>query len=273
MDLEDFIVEELIESVDGLNFILRHFHINIGSDAELDPIISDRQRRFPDWNQELIEKSKVIAIGAGGLGSVCIPQFQRLGVRNIMIVDSDRIELSNLNRQSFSMDMVKKSKVVGIAENILRDAYQPMSVDGYECTIETLNVDIINEYNPDLILCLVDNDETRYYVSESFPSFPQIHCGITEEADQGFIFVQESEAANFSFFKPKDEAQEELENLENLTYAQAVWPLHIITGLVTFIGNNILQHKSIPWNHFQFNFSENAFLKAGFVRSSKRTSK
>ena len=50
------------------------------------------------WNQEVIENQVCLCLGIGGIGSnVCI-QLLRLGVKKIIIVDYDKVDLSNINR-------------------------------------------------------------------------------------------------------------------------------------------------------------------------------
>ena len=43
--------------------------------------------------------ARVLVIGAGGLGSSSIPYLAAAGVGNLGIVDFDRVELADLNRQ------------------------------------------------------------------------------------------------------------------------------------------------------------------------------
>lgn len=59
----------------------------------------DRQARlFGDRGQLLLKHTKVGVIGAGGAGSVILEHLARLGVGEIVVVDPDRVELSNLAR-------------------------------------------------------------------------------------------------------------------------------------------------------------------------------
>ncbi|WP_422935807.1 ThiF family adenylyltransferase [Sinomonas sp. P47F7] len=59
----------------------------------------DRQARlFGDRGQEILKNLKVGVIGAGGAGSIIIENLVRLGVGELVVVDPDRIEPSNLPR-------------------------------------------------------------------------------------------------------------------------------------------------------------------------------
>jgi molybdopterin/thiamine biosynthesis adenylyltransferase len=59
----------------------------------------DRQARlFGDRGQQVLAQLKVGVIGAGGAGSLIIEQLARLGVGELVVIDPDRIEASNLSR-------------------------------------------------------------------------------------------------------------------------------------------------------------------------------
>jgi len=78
-----------------------------------------------------LSASSVGIAGAGGLGSNVAMALARAGVGHILIVDFDRIEGSNLNRQYYFKDQIGEYKVEAIRENIER------AVDG--CHVELLN--------------------------------------------------------------------------------------------------------------------------------------
>lgn len=56
--------------------------------------------------------------GAGGLGSNVAVHLVRSGIKNLTIADFDLIEPSNLNRQFYFKDQIKKPKVEALAENL-----------------------------------------------------------------------------------------------------------------------------------------------------------
>lgn len=69
--------------------------------------------------QKRLHSSHVAVIGAGGLGGQILSCLARVGVGNLTIVDSDRFEESNLNRQAFSdVHSLGSSKVGVVAERI-----------------------------------------------------------------------------------------------------------------------------------------------------------
>ena len=71
--------------------------------------------------QSKIINSRVLIVGAGGLGCPIIDNLSRAGIKNIGIIDHDKVSLSNLHRQSiydlndigkFKVEIVKKIKKI-----------------------------------------------------------------------------------------------------------------------------------------------------------------
>ncbi|WP_434284399.1 tRNA threonylcarbamoyladenosine dehydratase [Clostridium botulinum] len=69
---------------------------------------------------EKLNKSKIVVLGVGGVGSFVIEALVRSGVGNITIVDNDTIDITNINRQIHAnLNTVGKSKVEVMKERIL----------------------------------------------------------------------------------------------------------------------------------------------------------
>ncbi|AJD30364.1 tRNA threonylcarbamoyladenosine dehydratase [Clostridium sporogenes] len=101
---------------------------------------------------EKLNKSKVVVLGVGGVGSFVIEALVRSGVESIAIVDNDTIDITNINRQIHAnLNTVGKSKVEVMKERIL--SINP------RCNVKTHQV-FINEDN---ISEIVDKD-TDYVV-------------------------------------------------------------------------------------------------------------
>jgi len=70
--------------------------------------------------KETLSKKTVGIAGAGGLGSNAAVSLARSGIGKLIIVDFDRIEKSNLNRQYYFLDQIGMKKVDALKENIFR---------------------------------------------------------------------------------------------------------------------------------------------------------
>lgn len=66
--------------------------------AATDPTFDRQSRLFGDRGQAVLRRQKVGVIGAGGAGSLVIEYLARLGVGHLVVIDPDRIEISNLPR-------------------------------------------------------------------------------------------------------------------------------------------------------------------------------
>ncbi|MCH8103729.1 MAG: molybdopterin-synthase adenylyltransferase MoeB [Chloroflexi bacterium] len=110
--------------------------------------------------------SKVLIVGAGGLGSPVAMYLALAGVGTIGIVDFDIVELSNLQRQILHQNKdVGVRKVVSARETL--QAYNPdVNVILHEEPIDSTNaMDIIPNY--DIIVNGADNFPTRYLVNDA----------------------------------------------------------------------------------------------------------
>jgi molybdopterin-synthase adenylyltransferase len=116
--------------------------------------------------QMLLAKSKVVIIGAGGLGSPAALYLAAAGVGKIGIVDSDIVDISNLQRQIlYSNKDVGKYKVTS-AQKKLQGLNPEIEAIGYKKRVSAKNINnIINGY--DLVINAVDNLETRYLVNDA----------------------------------------------------------------------------------------------------------
>ena len=116
--------------------------------------------------QRKIIQSRVLIVGAGGLGSPSAVYLALAGVGTIGIVDFDVVDLSNLQRQVLHHnDDVGRPKVQSARDNLL--AYNPdIDVVLHETRLESHNaVEIIGQY--DLVINGADNFATRYLVNDA----------------------------------------------------------------------------------------------------------
>jgi len=115
--------------------------------------------------QKKILSSKVLIVGAGGLGSPVAEFLSRAGVGTIGIVDNDKVSLSNLHRQSlYSTSDIGKSKVK-IAKKKIKKINYNTKVKIYKIRLNNINFKkIINDY--DCIVDGSDNFKTKFLIND-----------------------------------------------------------------------------------------------------------
>lgn len=141
-----------------------------------------RQILLPDVGgrgQEKLLNARVLIIGAGGLGSPCALYLASAGIGKIGIVDSDKVELNNLQRQILhSMKNIGKAKVESAKER-LTAINSDIEITVYNTRLTSVNImDIIEGY--DIVVDGSDNFPTRYLVNDAcvFSGKPLSHGGI-----------------------------------------------------------------------------------------------
>ena len=137
------------------------------TDSELERY--DRQiiiRGIGKEGQERLKKAKVVIAGAGGLGSAVSVYLAVAGVGTIRVIDHDRVELSNLNRQILHWDVdIGKSKVISAAEKLKR-LNPDVAVEAVDETITEASVSrLVAGF--DLIVDAMDNLPARLLLNKA----------------------------------------------------------------------------------------------------------
>jgi len=126
----------------------------------------ERQIVMPEWGeegQERLKNSKVLVAGAGGLGAAVLTYLAIAGVGRIRIIDGDKVELSNLNRQMLHTDKdIAKEKAVS-AKARLESLNPDIQIETVgEVITEDNAFDLVAEYP---IVDALDNLPTRYLLN------------------------------------------------------------------------------------------------------------
>lgn len=134
---------------------------------------SDAQRRYArhivlpevgQAGQERLLASKVLVIGAGGLGSAAIAYLAAAGIGKIGIVEPDRVELSNLQRQIlFETADIGRAKAASARDRV-QEVNPDCAVEIFEERITAQNANnLVRGF--DIVVDGSDNFETRFVVS------------------------------------------------------------------------------------------------------------
>ena len=115
--------------------------------------------------QKKISLAKVLIVGMGGLGCPVALYLSNLGIKNIGIIDHDKVNFSNLNRQIlFNSKDIGKFKVVQ-AKKILLKVNKQIKINVYKEKIIRENMqNILNKY--EIICDCSDNFNTRYLLND-----------------------------------------------------------------------------------------------------------
>lgn len=149
-----------------------------------------RQLLIENWDQEKLKKARVLIVGVGGLGGVSATYLAAAGVGHLRICDSDKVELSNLNRQIlFTSSDIDKPKAKLAAKRL--SALNP------DVIIETIS-DKLAAGNAhelasgcDLIIDGLDNHADRLILNRaSFDlGIPYIYAAVNEWQGQLSFFA------------------------------------------------------------------------------------
>ena len=129
--------------------------------------------------QEKLLSSKVLIVGAGGLGSPAALYLAAAGVGTIGIVDADKVNLTNLARQIIhTTDDVGVAKVVS-AEAKMRALNPDVNVKTYHQQIKANNIrQIIRKY--EFVIDATDNFPAKFLINDAcyFEKIPFCHAGV-----------------------------------------------------------------------------------------------
>lgn len=116
--------------------------------------------------QEKLLKGKALIVGTGGLGSPCALYLNAAGVGKIGIADSDKVDISNLQRQILHNTERIGTPKIESAKKTMNDLNPDSEIVTYNIRIKSENImDIIKDY--DIVVDCADNYATRYLVNDA----------------------------------------------------------------------------------------------------------
>jgi molybdopterin/thiamine biosynthesis adenylyltransferase len=143
-----------------------------GCESVLRCVGSEKQDRYsrlrviPWWDQDTLRRAKVLVVGAGALGNEIIKNLALLGVGQVLIIDFDVVEESNLSRSVLYLSSDEHKPKA----NVARDAAAKLNPD---CRFYALNADVRSQVGlglyrwADVVICGLDNREARLAVNRA----------------------------------------------------------------------------------------------------------
>ena len=204
--------------------------------------------------QKKIKNSRVLIIGMGGLGCPLLTYLASAGVGNLGIIDHDKVEISNLNRQTlFNLSDIGKFKVVQ-AKIKIDKIFRAIKVKKFTEKIVKKNIrKILKDY--EIICDGTDNFDTRYLINDECKKNKKIliSAAINKFDGQIFKFNFKKKGPCLRCFMPERPEQENNCGSEGifspvagiLGSLQANEVLKTILNLKDDLNNNILLFNAL----------------------------
>ena len=141
--------------------------------------------------QEKLKNSAVLLVGAGGLGSPLALYLAAAGIGKIGIIDFDKVDESNLQRQIIHGTSTLGKSKLSSARDRIKDLNPNVEVEGIEAALTSDNaLDIVKRF--DVVADGTDNFPTRYLVNDA--------CVLTGTPNvYGSIFRFEGQVSVFNY--------------------------------------------------------------------------
>ena len=172
--------------------------------------------------QERFKDAKITVIGCGGIGGETIEMLARMGIGELILVDEDAYDLSNLNRQTLATinDLgLVKSEVAAEKVRLINPYVKTTTFNEH---IDQTNIDKVIA-DSDIVIDALDNVLTRVIVSRKAKEkgIPYIHGAIHGTMGQITVFLPNSDKTYEEMFNlpsiDKELDDETIEALKNVT--------------------------------------------------------
>ena len=213
--------------------------------------------------QRRLMQSKVLLVGAGGLGSPVALYLAAAGVGTIGIVDGDTVSLTNLQRQVLHSTPDVGRPKVEVAKERIGVLNPDVRVETYECYLSEDNaMDLIRPY--DFIIDGTDNFATKYLVNDAcvMQDKPFSMGGINRYSGQ--LMTHVSGSACYRCLFPEPPAKQDVETCATvgvlgsiagmLGTVQATECIKYLAGVGQLLTNTLLAFDALTmqWNRFDF---------------------
>ena len=207
--------------------------------------VHDRQNIIDNWDQTALQNSKILCIGAGGLGGKYLQCCARMGIGHLVLCDSDIVELSNLNRQLFYEHQKYQNKAFALLENLEKECTSETIIEAYAKDFQEV-VENHTISDIDLIACLVDNNQTRHDVCRFAHErgIPVIFAGVSRTALNGYVFIQRD--ACFNCIHPGNDDEKQDCREPSVIYIHTA-----VIGICVYATAGLLMNWDIPWDHYR----------------------
>lgn len=149
---------------------------------------------------EKLKNIKVLIVGCGGVGGYALETLVRSGISNIDIIDFDKIDITNLNRQIITnKDNIGLDKVDEAKKRVL-SINPDININVYKIFLNDNNIDEILSNNYDYIIDACDSVDTKIELMKKSisNSFKLISCmGTAKKIDPTKLSITTLDKTNY----------------------------------------------------------------------------
>lgn len=239
---------------------------------------------FGETGQQKLLQSKVLIIGAGGLGCPTLQYLTAAGVGTIGIVDDDVVSLSNLHRQVlYTVDDIGHSKAIKAKEK-LQQLNPEINIIAYNERLTTQNAfAIIGSF--DIIIDGTDNFASRYLINDACVLLhkPLVYGAVAQFEGQVAVFNFTADAAgaavNYRDIFPHPPAADEVLNCAEagvlgvlpgiIGTMQANETIKLITGIGMPLINQLITYNALTNEVYQVSLATNLAARSSLPKDEK----
>lgn len=116
---------------------------------------------FGEENQQLLTTKCIYIFGIGGVGSYVLEALTRIGIGNIIIIDFDVVDETNINRQIIALHSTIGLPKVDVAKKRCLDINPNLNITTFKCFIDEESIKQFTFDHVDFIVDAIDNVEGK----------------------------------------------------------------------------------------------------------------
>jgi sulfur-carrier protein adenylyltransferase/sulfurtransferase len=222
-------------------------------------------KNFGEKAQEKLLQSRILVIGAGGLGCPALQYLVAAGVGTVGIIDDDRVALSNLHRQTlYTTAEVGLSKAITAAQR-LHEMNPDCRVIPFNERLTTANaLELFEQF--DVIVDGSDNFATRYLVNDAcvLLNKPLVYAAVSQYEGQLAVFnftMNDETPVNYRDLFPEPPKNNEILNCAEggvlgvlpgiIGTMQAAEAIKIIAGIGRALVNTLLTFNVLNFQSYE----------------------
>jgi adenylyltransferase/sulfurtransferase len=224
----------------------------------------DRQIIIPgvgEAGQEKLKKARVVIAGTGGLGSPISFYLAAAGLGTLRIIDNDKVELSNLNRQILHWDKDIGKEKAKSARQKLSQFNKNVKIETINTTIDETNISSLVE-GFDVIVDAMDNMPTRFLLNQAAikHKIPFVHGAVSGLEGRAMTIIPGKSACIRCIYHgtpPKTKFPVLGTTPAIIGAIQATEVIKYITGIGTLLTNRLLIYDGLNMKFSELNVVRN----------------